>query len=526
MLYVTLSRSKIFLFCCLIFILGIALASFAPVKYARNDICWFAGLAGGGVLLILFWKNKKVRLTALWGLFLFLGLWRYSVSLPENSPDKIWHYNGQDADLTGYVSNEPDARERNVKYEVSVENLTPQPPLLIRRGEEFRENEIRGEVSGKILITADLYPKYSYGDELEISCELQAPEEFQGFAYDRYLARYNIYSVCYFPKIEKVGTKGNWFYKKIFAVKNKLKDRINLGLSEPEAGLANAMILGYGRGIGDELRAKFSQTGLSHIVSISGLHISIISVLVMGGFLGIGLSRKLAFWLASLFLLVYIILIGLPASAMRAGLMGFLALWAMNLGRLNKLTNSLILAAVVLLLINPRLLRDDIGFQLSFLAILGIGWFYPIFNSWLGGFKKLPPAAKVAGDLINITVSAQVFTLPIIAYNFSQVSIIAPISNLLVLWILPAMMATTLIALFLSLIFSGWAVLWFLPARLTLKYVIAITEWSAKIPGAFLEIDYLWIGWAGLYYIIIVGIILQRRKVDFRKRQALGENNQ
>jgi len=239
--------------------------------------------------------------------------------------------------------------------------------------------------------------------------------------------------------------------------------------------------------------------------------------LVMGFFLAVGLSRLRSFWLASLFLAVYIILIGLPASAMRAGLMGFLVLWAMNLGRLNKLTNSLILAAVVLLMINPRLLRDDIGFQLSFLAVLGIGYFYPIFDSWLAGFKKLPKAIKAAGSLINVTISAQVFTLPIIAYSFSQVSIIAPASNLLVLWILPVLMVAILVALFLSLIFPGLAALWFFPAQLALKYVIIITDWLVKIPYAFLEIDYLWIGWAVLYYIIIAVVILYKKRATSNK---------
>ncbi|PIR13017.1 hypothetical protein COV49_03575 [Candidatus Falkowbacteria bacterium CG11_big_fil_rev_8_21_14_0_20_39_10] len=500
-----LSRSKTFFFCCLIFILGIALVSFAPVKYIQNGLVWFIGLVSSGVILILFWKNKKIRLTALLGLFLFFGLWRYSISIPKNYPDKIWHYNGQVVNLTGYVSNEPDTRERSQKLEIKINSAGTQnfaPPQ---------------NVTGKILATTNIYPEYNYGDELEINCQLQSPEEFSGFAYDRYLARYNIYSVCYYPKIKKIDEKGSRFYKKIFAVKNKLKNTVNFGLPEPEAGLANAIILGYKQGIGDELRTEFSRAGLSHIVAISGLHISIISVLVMGFFLAVGLSRLRSFWLASLFLAVYIILIGLPASAMRAGLMGFLVLWAMNLGRLNKLTNSLILAAVVLLMINPRLLRDDIGFQLSFLAVLGIGYFYPIFDSWLAGFKKLPKAIKAAGSLINVTISAQVFTLPIIAYSFSQVSIIAPASNLLVLWILPVLMVAILVALFLSLIFPGLAALWFFPAQLALKYVIIITDWLVKIPYAFLEIDYLWIGWAVLYYIIIAVVILYKKRATSNK---------
>ena len=283
---------------------------------------------------------------------------------------------------------------------------------------------------------------------------------------------------------------------------------IQAGLPEPEAGLAGAIMLGYKKGIGNFWQDKFSQTGLSHIIAISGLHISILAALVMGFFLGIGWPRRRAFWLASLFLLVYIFLIGLPASAMRAGLMGFLVLWAMNLGRLNKLTNSLVLVAAILLLVNPKLLRDDIGFQLSFLAVLGIAYVFPIFRKGVGERKG---AIKIILDIAGVTLSAQVFTLPIIALNFGQVSLIAPISNLLVLWVLPFLLSAILAGLALGLIWPGLGWLFFLPSFLVLKYIMVITDWLAGLPLAYFEIDYIWRGWAVAYYLIVVWIILKFR---------------
>jgi len=446
--------------------------------------------------------------------------------LPTNTPDKIWYYNGQTVTVVGVVSNEPDIRQKNQKLEIDVKT-SPLAPLLIRRGEKFHGNEIWGEVldvSGKILVTMNLYPTYNYGDELEITCELQAPEKFQGFAYDRYLARYDVYSVCYYPALTPgpsptpVATgagegsygNGNWLYKNIFKVKNKLRGIIDYGLSEPEASLARAIILGDKKGISDDLREKFSQAGISHIVAISGMHISILAVLVMSLLLSIGLPRKKAFWLAGLFLIFYIMLIGLPASAMRAGLMGFLVLWAMNLGRLNQLTNSLVLAAVVLLLINPKLLRDDIGFQLSFLAVLGIAYCYPILNAWFDKIKI--PKMKGARDIFNVTIAAQVFTLPIIALNFSQVSIVSPISNLLVLWTLPVLMIASLVALVLSLIFIDFSFVFFLPAWLLLKYIIIVVEWLTKLPYAYVEIDYLWWGWVIVYYGVVSWVVYRVRR--------------
>ena len=515
-----LSKSKIFLICCLVFIVGIAIASFLPIQVVQNDLWWFGAMVGCGVAAVLFWRRKNESATMsiralsffifLFGLFLFLGMWRCSLCLPVDDLSKIWRYNGKTITVAGAVSNEPDIRQKNVKLEVETQNLAF-PHSAKTQNLAFPQN-----VSGKILVTTNLYPRYNYGDELEIICNLQAPERFQGFAYDRYLARYDIYSVCYYPKIKILETgKGNRLYAVIFKLKNKFRKAINYGLEEPEASLAKAIFLGDKKAMPNDLREKFSQAGISHIAAISGMHISILAGLVMVIFFGVGMSRKKAFWLSAAFLLFYILLIGLPASAMRAGLMGFLFLWAMKLGRLNKITNALVLAAVALLIINPKLLRDDIGFQLSFLAVIGIIYFYPILNDFLNKFN---PAcrygAKLKGvrDVFIITIAAQITTFPIIALNFSQVSLIAPISNLLILWTLPLLITAGITAIALSLLFPQAGFLFFLPAGLLLKYIIIIAEQLVELPYAYMEVDYLWQGWVVVYYGVVGWAVYRNRQ--------------
>jgi competence protein ComEC len=211
-------------------------------------------------------------------------------------------------------------------------------------------------------------------------------------------------------------------------------------------------------------------------------------------------------------LIFYIALIGLPASAMRAGLMGFLVLLALNIGRLNKMVNSLALAAFILLWINPKLLRDDIGFQLSFLAVLGIF----LFNSF---FKKIVRYEKIKSSFLKgilevlvVTMSAQVLTLPIMALNFSQISVIAPLANLLILWTLPFLMILIISALFLSFVFPPLSFYFFLPSFFILRYIIMAATALVKIPGAYLEINDKYFYLVILYYIIIAGVILRIRK--------------
>ena len=142
--------------------------------------------------------------------------------------------------------------------------------------------------------------------------------------------------------------------------------------------------------------------------------------------------------------------------------MGFLVLWALKLGRLNKITNALALTAAVLLAFNPKLLRDDVGFELSFLAIAGLVYVYPILEAIWQKIKL--PKLKGLSDGLLITLAAQVFTLPILAYNFSQISLIAPLANLAVLWAVPALTILILIALPLSWLLPGLSLLFFLPS--------------------------------------------------------------
>jgi len=500
---VNLSKSKIFLICCLFFVFGIAVASFLPLGMTQRDLSWFAGIVGGAVVLALFWQNKAIRTAAFAALFLFFGIWRYSAALPAAASDKIWNYNGRTVTVIGAIAGEPESRRASVKY------------LVEARSVDSRRS------SGKILITAGLYPRYRYGDELELICDLTAPKPFNGFSYDRYLSRYDIYSLCYYPKIKLLNSgRGNGFYAVVFEIKNKLRETVNYGLSEPESSLARAIVLGDKKAIPDDLRDYFSKTGVSHIAAISGMHIGILSFLAMSFFLAAGMRRKAAFCFTTMFLAVYIILIGLPVSAMRAGFMVFLVLWALSIGRLNKTMNSLVFAAAVLLLANPKLLRDDVGFQLSFLAVFGIFSVYPALTA---NKPPEPPLGRrriktIVRDMLVVTLAAQMFTLPIIAFNFSRVSIIAPLANTLIVGVMPFLLAAILCALILGLAFPHISFLFFLPAKIGLGYIIKTAEFLSVVPGAYLETSRLWAGWIVLYYAIVV---LALRKI---KRQKPARN--
>ncbi len=498
----TPSKARIFLFCCLAFIAATGLASFLPVPFLGERLYLFSGLAVAAVSAVLFWRNRTSRIVALLILSFLFGIWRFSLSIPEDSPDKVWSYDGQTVRLVGFVAAPPEPRETDTRYEIETEEI-------FLKGRGWRR------IGGKVLVTAKSYPERHYGDELELLCDLKRPVPVQDFAYDRYLARFDIYALCYFPEIRPTGkNQARLFYKEIFSLKGRMEGLIGRSLAEPESSLGSSILFGGQEHLDPGLKEAFSRTGLSHITAVSGMNVTILAALAGYLFSFLGLKRKFSFFLSSLLLTVYVVLVGAPASAVRAGLMGFLVLWALYLGRLNRLTNALLLAASVMLLINPRLLRSDIGFQLSFLAVLGLIYLYPFLEKFWP-VKNL--ALKSLKDGFFITLAAQVFTFPVLALNFSRVSLVAPLANLAILWAIPALTAALSAALLPAALLPTLAPLIFLPSGLLLKYIIKAASFLASSPFAYREI-YFSRAWMAAYFLLLSGLVLF---LKIRERQKL-----
>jgi len=391
---------------------------------------------------------------------LLFGVWRYQVLVPKTMPQDIWFYNGQEVTLQGIVSKEPDIRINNVKYSVKTSQL--------KQGSSVKE------ISGNVLVTTQLYPRYDYGDRLEIKCKLQQPEPFEGFSYDRYSARHNIYSLCFYPVVNLIeNNQGNKTLAFILLIKQKLQLLINRNLPEPQASILSALILGSRKGIPDYLFDKFAITGTAHLIAISGMHIAIIISLLASAFYE-QIGRKRAFWLITGLLIIYNIVIGFPASAVRASIMGWLILLAQYVGRLNRSAHALLLVASAMIWLNPKIILDDVGFQLSFLAVLGIIKVSP----WLERrWVNLPDKFGVK-TLTILNLSAQAFSWPILFWNFGRVSLIGPVVNLLVLPVLPFLMIFSFVSLVLTWIHQIF--IW--PSYFLLTYLIKVIEIFASLP--------------------------------------------
>ncbi len=282
----------------------------------------------------------------------------------------------------------------------------------------------------------------------------------------------------FYPQVEKITEIHNWKYdiwRAIFKFKLRADELIHQGLKEPEAGLAAALLLGDQRSLNLNYQDRFKQLGLTHIIAVSGSHISLLAMVLAVLFGYLGFPRKRAFYFLALFLFFYVTLTGLQASAIRSLIMGLLALLAPLCGRINQPLNSLIIAAGLMLFGDPTLPWSSPGFNLSFSAMLGIIFIYPRLDRLAEPYKK-NKFARFILELLAMTLSAQIATAPLLLFYFHKIAWISPISNLLVLVALEILMILLLIATFLSFLCPPLAPFFFYPSHLLLTYILWITR--------------------------------------------------
>ncbi|MFH1611728.1 MAG: ComEC/Rec2 family competence protein, partial [bacterium] len=218
--------------------------------------------------------------------------------------------------------------------------------------------------------------------------------------------------------------------------------------------------------------------------------------------------RRQSFYFTFIFLFGYILMMGAPPSAARAGLMAGFLLFAQHTGRLKESGRIIVFAAAIMLAINPLLLKTDVGFQLSFMACLSIIYIKPILDKFL---EKLPNLFATK-DIINLTLAAQIGVLPLLIFHFGRVSFISPLANLLIVPILPFLMIGGLITSFTGFISVTLARLISFPLWLLLNYIFKTIDYLSIIPLASMEIKNFHLVFLILYYLLLI-IYVSRKKI-------------
>lgn len=465
------------------------------------------GLIFGIFLILASWRYERLMFLGFCIVILVLGIWRHQSVLLKIEKSPLKSFLGEKVAIVGIVDKEPDIREKIARLEIKIEKIKK-----INNPEENSSPEL-----GKILITTIKYPEYEYGDELVIQGILKMPDIFEGFNYKDYLSKDGIFSVMDFPEIEKAkGNFGNPSLKIIFSFKNKLKESLNRALPRPESAILEALLFGEEQNFSEDLKEKFNLTGTRHLAAVSGMNITIVSAILVSFLLLLGFWRQQAFYFAIIILISYILMVGAPASALRAGIMAILFLTAQHFGRLSNASRLIVFAATIILAFNPLLLKLDIGFQLSFLAIMGLIYFQPVFLELL---KKIPHAFQLRNSLAA-TLSAQVFTFPILIYNFGQISLISPLANILILPIIPFVTIFGFIFSFVGIFFQSLGQILSWPVYMMINYIIKVISYFSKISWASLIFKNIHWAFILVFYLVLGFInwrIQEKQKLKFLK---------
>ncbi len=352
---------------------------------------------------------------------------------------------------------------------------------------------------GKIRVNAQRYPELAYGDLIQIKGVIQRPS----LESEKYLAKEGVFGTLNFPEIKLIESgHGNPVLTGLFDFKNRIKEIFKRILPQEKAAFLSGLTLGERESFSKELENKMSLSGTTHLVALSGYNISVIA-LAVGLILGAFLSRALSFYLSVAVIILFVLMTGAEASVVRAAIMGIIALLASRVERIYSLRNAIVIAAFLMVIFNPKVLVLDLGFQLSFAALLGIVYLSPVLKGILrirdSGFLSWKENAAV-------TISAQLAVVPLLLGNFGIFSLTSFLANILILGAVPLTMGLGFVAAGLGLVsdFLAQAIGWLL--NFLLAYELWIIDLFSKItlPVATQSFGFLA---AIIYYLVLIGFI-------------------
>jgi competence protein ComEC len=449
-------------------------------------------------------QHKKLLITAaLMILALLGGIVRYQAAIPVVDENYIQFYNDKTAvELKGTVSQAPDVRDKSTHLYLS--------------GIELKTADGWQKLKGTVLIFVPRFPVYNYGDELLVKGKLETPQPIDNFNYPGYLSNQGIYSTMLSPQTYLIGTgKGFRPLARVYALRNRLSQAMSATIPEPQASLAQGMILGIRGNITPELQNAFIQSGTMHILVISGSQFNIVAgILVATGIWLFGKRRFFYIWLALAAIWIYALLTGMSPPVIRSAVMVSIFLFADLLGRQKSAMTAIGFAAALMIAITPKILADA-SFQLTFMSTLGMVVVAPRLQNWgkniiadklgeEGGFVK---TADWVADSLFVTLGVTIAIWPLLVYYFGIFSVVSPLASLLVLPALPYLLGSGTLAAVLGIFLLpvGQIVGWL--AWLAAFYMLVIINGFAKLTFSAINVGTINPAWIWAYFAALAAIL-------------------
>ena len=374
----------------------------------------------------LFTNKKAVFFWAFLLFCLFLGATHtrnYNL-LPPGHIGSLKIKGSLGARIQGIVNNDPASTRRKTSFYFKVKKLIVADRAYFVRGE--------------ILVNAFSRRDFHYGEELILEGNLHRPFNFSAnssFSYPEYLKNQGIYYILEAGKEREIiflgRDKGNLFISLAFRIKQRLKGIFEKYLQPANSAVLSAITLGDRQGLLAQVREDFTRTGTAHIIAISGFNVGIVVFTVLFLLKAIRIKRKCRYSLAIPILFIHMFAVGAQASVVRATLMAVVVLIGYLLERDTHIINSLSLSALIILGYNPRQIFD-IGFQLSFVSVLGIVLLSPRIISRFQLKPKASPAIRFMVNSLAVSLAAWLSTFWFILYYFRIITPVAILANLII----------------------------------------------------------------------------------------------
>ncbi len=404
---------------------------------------------------------------------------------------------GETAEYEGVIVGDPERRDIGLSFVIRMHST------------DVRDEEVY------VRITTDSPIAVRYGEEVTVSGTLEQPQSFESelgrmFPYREYLRARGVTHVMRKAEIkEHAGQEGFPPLSYIFAVKHNFLASIETILPEPHAGFASGLLLGEKHALGESLEDTFRTVGIIHIIVLSGYNLTIVAESIMR-LLSFVLSPRVRAIVGACSIGVFAIMVGLSATVVRASIMALLVLLARAAGKTYIAVRALALAGMGMVIWNPYVLAYDPGFQLSFLATLGLIFGAPLVGRML---SSVPTRLQIR-EYITSTIATQLFVAPLLLYSVGSLSLISIVANVLVLIAVPFAMLAIFIAGALGMFLGDGAMVVSFPAYVVLSYMLAVAETLARIPFASVSVQVFPFWYVAVLYSVLVVIVVMiwRRK--------------
>jgi len=430
--------------------------------------------------------KKKLRwvIVVIFCVSLGFGMLRYDIRDENPARTAFETELGQKVSVEGVVSSEPSAGENAVSMIVASPRA-------------------------KIVVTSSLYSSIHYGDRVKLEGIIDTPKNFDDgtgrvFDYVAYLAKDEVYYEMRLPAVTLIDRhQGNPIKEMLYVVKENFLQRLEKVLPTPYSALEGGLLLGTKQSLGKKLQEDFRRAGIIHIVVLSGYNITIIADAMMNVFSFLPRRYGASFGIVGVIL--FAIMTGGEATVVRATIMALIVVGAKITSRPYDVTRALCVAALIMVIGNPKIVVFDSSFQLSFMSTLGLIYIGPILKpklEWITEWCKIR-------EIVTTTLSTQIFVMPILLYKMGELSVVGIPVNILILGFIPVTMLAGFITGLVSF-FSGWFA--WIGGSLTyvlLWYEIGVVEFFAHLPFASLKISYFPLWAAVLVYVVYFVVYLK-----------------